>query len=264
MRVGNKHSLFGLLVCGWLLSSCDSPVQWISGDLPNGPPQDSLLTYYRTEHFVFFYDAVAYVKSQVIANGKVKEAHLKRIESELGVQFRGEIMVRLIQSTQGNWSGEAFPEKPYLIQETRSYFQIDPGHEVAHVVSFETMGIPKYRFLVEGLAVAHELFSQPKWTRDCVDLMRGESLLNDLQAVTEITASEQVNYPLAGAFVEWLEEAYGVEEFKSFYRDLSTFSYSGFESICQRDLGIPSDSLYQRFITNRTGLAKGSKYCANY
>ncbi|MDB5050586.1 MAG: hypothetical protein JWO30_3657 [Fibrobacteres bacterium] len=250
-----------LWVLGLALMACESPVEWQGDTRPPKAPSDSLITYYRTRHFVFFYDSSAFNKAEVIANGKEKEAHLSRINSELNVAFDGEIMVRLIHSTDEPWSGEAFFEKPYFIQETRSYFVIDPGHEVAHIISFETMGVPKLRFFLEGLAVAHELDPNPKWARLCRYDITEESVAEDLQHTGQILSSYDVNYPLAGAYVEWLEQTFGIERFKDFYWDLAQFSYSTYESICLRDFGVEASELHQRFIDERLKPARGSKYC---
>ena len=127
-----------LLAMSLALAGCGNPVAW--DDRP--ARTDSLINYHRTPHFVFFYDINSYLRNEIEANGKTKEAHLARLESELGVSFDKEIMVRLISESGENWSGQAYPREPYFIQETRGYFVQDNGHEIAHIVSFETLGFP--------------------------------------------------------------------------------------------------------------------------
>ena len=121
----------------------------------------------------------------------------------------------------GTWAGLAYPTEPYFIEETRAYFVIDKGHEVAHIVSFEALGkAARYRFFVEGLAAAHELDDRPKWARRCGASWRWSSIPDALDRMTLAQSSENVDYALAAAYVEWLETEFGMERFKNFYRDL--------------------------------------------
>lgn len=239
------------------LSGCGNPVAW---EEPR-ERQDSLINYYRTPHFVFFYDINSYLRREIEANGNTKEAHLKRIESELGVSFDKEIMVRLISESGENWSGQAYPREPYFIQETRDYFVRDNGHEIVHIVSFETLGFPDRRMFVEGLAAAHELDARPKWTRLCYTGMDSTGAFRSLGQMINTKVSENVDYDLAGAFVEWLEDEFGMEAFKAFYRDLSTFPRSSVSSLYARDFGLNEDALHGRFISERFNLVNAGKYC---
>jgi hypothetical protein len=248
-------------VAAALLIACGNPVAW------QGAPStgaDSLVNYYRTPHFVFFYDTSVYRRSEVVANGKAKEAHLKRITSELAVSFDKEIMVRLISASGDNWSGQAYPREPYFIQEDRDYFVSDNGHEIVHIVSFETMGFPNNRFFVEGLAAAHELSDQPKWTRLCFGFSDSSQVAEALARVFDVTTSPEVNYALAGAYVEWLEQKFGIETFKAFYVALGTFDYSSTASLCERYFGMEVESLHAAFIKERFNMALGSRYCGGY
>lgn len=240
------------------LSGCGNPVAW--EEPPGGA--DSLINYYRTPHFVFFYDINSYLRREIEANGKTKEAHLKRIESELGVSFDKEIMVRLISESGQNWSGQAYPREPYFIQETRNYFVQDNGHEIVHIVSFETLGLPEKRMFVEGLAAAHELDARPKWTRLCYSEMDSTDAFRFLGEMVDARVSEIVDYDLAGAFVEWLEEEFGMEVFKAFYRDLSAFPGSSVSSLYARNFGLNEDRLHGRFISERFNMVNAGKYCA--
>jgi hypothetical protein len=241
------------------LAGCGNPVGWEG----NAARPDSLVNYYRTPHFVFFYDTSVYGRAEIEANGKAKEAHLKRIESELGVSFGKEIMVRLISESGENWSGQAYPREPYFIQETRGYFIRDNGHEIVHIVSFETMGFPGFRFFVEGLAAAHELDARPKWARLCGATDDSLELLGKLLSMTQARNSEQVDYALAAAYVEWLEGEFGLEGFKAFYRDLGLYTYSSLASLIERDFGMTEEELHGRFFSERYRQAIGSKYCGD-
>lgn len=241
------------------LAGCGNPVGW-EGGLAR---QDSLVNYYRTPHFVFFYDTSVYGRAEIVANGKAKEAHLVRIESELGVSFGKEIMVRLISESGENWSGQAYPREPYFIQETRNYFIGDNGHEIAHIVSYETLGFPGFRFFVEGLAAAHELDARPKWARLCGGGGDSLQVVGKLASMALARTSEQVDYALAAAYVEWMEEEFGMERFKAFYRDLGVFTYSSLASICGRDFGMTDAEMHGRFFSRRYRQAIGSKYCGH-
>lgn len=245
------------LVLAVSLSGCGNPVAW------EEPPErtDSLINYFRTPHFVFFYDINYYQRREIEANGNTKEAHLKRIESELGVSFDKEIMVRLISESGQNWSGQAYPREPYFIQETRNYFLQDDGHEIVHIVSFETLGFPDQRMFVEGLAAAHELDAKPKWARLCYSGMDSTDVFQALGQMIDARVSESVDYALAAAFVEWLEEEFGMEDFKAFYRDLSAFPGSSVSSLYARNFGLNEDALHGRFVSERFNKVNAGKYC---
>jgi PKD repeat protein len=244
---------FAIMVMG----GCGNPITFSESN--QGAPRDSLVNYYRTHHFVFFYDTSVYSHAEITSNGATKEAHLARIDKELGVSFDKEIMVRLISNSGQNWSGQAYPREPYFIQETRDYFTQDNGHEIVHIVS----GFPAQRFFVEGLAAAHELAPLPKWTRLCSVLGDSSQVLEVLTAMTDVGVSDQVDYTLAAAYVEWLEDTFGLERFKRFYRDLSEFRNSGVSSLYFRNFGAAEEDIHKRFISERFNMAMGSRYCAH-
>lgn len=247
------------LLMSLLASGCENPVAWRVSSLSR---KDSLINYYRTPHFVFFFDTSVYSMPEVISNGKAKEAHLQRINKELGVSFEKEIMVRLISESGQNWSGQAYPREPYFIQETRDYFVEDNGHEVVHIVSFETLGLPWLRFFVEGLAAAHELDARPKYARLCGIRADPEELPGILERMIGATISENVNYELAAAYVEWLEVEFGLETFKSFYQELAGNPNYDWTKICIHHFGIHPEQLHERFSSERFTMARNSRYCA--
>lgn len=248
------------LLSALLTAGCENPAAW-EPDATASP--DSLINYYRTPHFVFLYDTAVYRREEVIANGKVKEAHLKRITGELEVSFDKEIVVRLVSDLGETWAGLAHPTEPYFIEETRSYFLSDNGHEVAHIVSFEALGkAARYRFFVEGLAAAHELDDRPKWARLCNASFRWISIPVVLDEMTLAQRSESVDYALAAAYVEWLETEFGMERFKDFYRDLQVYMESSYASLVLRHFDVEPGELHRRFDEEVAGPAERSKYCA--
>jgi hypothetical protein len=70
-----------------------------------------------------------------------------------------------------------------------------------------------------------------------------------------------VDYDLAAAYVEWLEQRFGMERFRDFYRDLSHFPQSSISSLAYRNFGKDEDELHGEFIATRLRMADGSKYC---
>jgi hypothetical protein len=265
LRMANGLILIGrcltALMAAMLFGACGNPVEW-----NDAPPKTSgaLVNYHRTDHFVFFYDTSMFTKAEIESNGKTKEAHLSRIEKELGVSFKKEIIVRLISESGQNWAGQAYPREPYFIQETRDYFVRDNGHEIVHIVTFETMGLPDSRFFVEGVAAAHELDDRPKWSRLCHNQADSSALMEILIGMLQVKSSAEVDYALAAAYVEWLEEEFGVERFKSFYRDMSAYRISTLSSLLERNFGANEEALHKRFIEERFDMAKRSKYCGGW
>jgi hypothetical protein len=248
---------------GFLLTGCENPVTWQEDTTPG--EEDPELGEYRFGHFMFLYDTRYFSSGRVVDNGKAKEAHLERINSELGVAFDGTIIVRLTSDLGPTRSGEAYSNHPYFISESWNYFVQDNGHEIAHIISFETLGFPgPHRFYVEGLAAAHELDSQPKLARLCRYLWDEEELAALLVGQGEVRRSELVNYDLAAAFVEWLEQEFGMEAFKTFYRELEQFpasSLSSLSSLYERNFGLDQSGMHRRFIRERYLKLKGSQAC---
>lgn len=256
--MGPWVSILSVFIASLLLGGCGNPVTWND---PDGGGRDSLVNYHRTRHFVFFYDISVYSKGEIIANGKTKEAHLDRINAELGVTFDKEIMVRLISESGSTWSGQAFPREPYFIQETRDYFVEDNGHEIAHIISFEALGFPESHFFLEGLAAAHELDSEPKLSRLCGSDLDSSELFAILKTQFPEPVSSKVDYALAAAYVEWLEVKFGMERFRAFYRDMGDFPGSSISSLCYRNFGMYEDELHGEFISKRYKPAMRSKTC---
>lgn len=243
-----------------LLPGCENPVTWQED--PSPPMDDPELGEYRTEHFVYLYDTRYFRSDLVVANGKAKEAHLERINGELQVSFDGTIIVRLTSELGPTRSGEAYANLPYFISESWDYFIHDDGHEIAHIVSFATMGFPNpYRFFVEGLAAAHELDSRPKLVRLCRYYWEREEIDLLLAEQGQVLQSGLVNYHLAAAFVEWLEQEFGMDAFKRFYRDLETFPASSLSSLYGSHFGIDQSGLHRRFIEEKYLKLRGSKAC---
>lgn len=254
------------LLCGFGLAlaflACENPVTW--NEKPADEGRDTLLGQYRTGHFVYLYDTKWFRENQIIANGKSKEAHLERICRELKVSFHKEIMVRLTSTLGRTHTGEAYLNEPYFITESLDYFHQDNGHEIAHIVSFEALGKPdRRRFFLEGVAAAHELDSEPKLHRLCGHHLDSWEMESFLESNTESTRSADVDYDVAAAFVEWLELEFGMERFKTFYRDLETFQESSLSSLYEKNFGLTATALHGKFVAERFAPLQGSRHCEN-
>lgn len=245
------------------LTSCNLILDNNSSSPQAGDPDNPKILSYQTKHFIFLFMDNTFAMADVIANGKVKEAHLTRINSELNVNFSGQIIVRLIESS-GEWGGRAHPQMPYLIQETKQYFIRDSGHEVVHAVVFETLGHPSFSFFVEGLAVAHELSDIPRWYNICRHNYSESELYEKLDKMLLANKSEDIDYPIAGAYVQWMEREFGLEPFKTFYQDLSHGNLKVLENAVSKNFGLSVEKLNKSFYTKQWVPAHQTRQCKGY
>ncbi|CEN78235.1 hypothetical protein [Paraclostridium sordellii] len=97
-------------------------------------------------------------------------------------------------------------------------------HEDAHIISYNTLGIPNIAFLREGLAMFFDKgylgIDNYSWVRYFLSKNRyislNELIVNDKFHKT----SHFITYTIAGAFAEYLICIFGVNKFKEFYSNV--------------------------------------------
>ena len=129
------------------------------------------------------------------------------------------------------------------------------NHEIVHVVAIMLIGHPPALFN-EGLAVAHQALPAdgilyPQWNRLHIhDIAKSQLAANVIPPVEALLASTdffrynaEAVYPMAGSFVRWLIDQYGLETFRAFvsgatFNQLPATTSARFEAVYGIPIGI--------------------------
>jgi hypothetical protein len=99
-------------------------------------------------------------------------------------------------------------------------------HEDAHIISY-ALNMPQSIFLREGLAMYFDKvwWNKPndEWVRILIKSNRYLNIKDLLQNDLFLNHSDEITYPIAGAFVKYLINRYGKELF------ISVYSYKGYD-----------------------------------
>ena len=98
-------------------------------------------------------------------------------------------------------------------------------HEDAHIISYNTLGIPNIAFLREGLAMFFDKgylgIDNHSWVRYFISKNRYISLKELIVNEHFYKISHFITYTIAGAFVDYLICTFGVDNFKQFYMNVT-------------------------------------------
>jgi hypothetical protein len=101
-------------------------------------------------------------------------------------------------------------------------------HETVHAIFMNRFGLSRSRLLVEGAAVAIDkgfgiVEENGKRVRvpiyNIVRDQRGQQKLLSIKYLCSGKGSEELFYPQAGVFVEWLIKNYGINKYQELYRN---------------------------------------------
>jgi hypothetical protein len=183
---------------------------------------DGLSSPYRSEHFHIHFEDTFLTAHELETIALRKERHLREINRYLGTDYDGVIEVVLT-------------ERPIASRATRyerthesvGYVLDDTGHETAHVVALSQWGRCDTDVLQEGLAVAAEVHENG---RNAIDrfMKKLDSRLDDITLDSVMSELNQdmagefkytsFEYAMAGAFIEYLRETFGMSTVKRWYR----------------------------------------------
>ncbi|MBI4641773.1 MAG: hypothetical protein HY731_13840 [Candidatus Tectomicrobia bacterium] len=179
---------------------------------------------YESKHFLFSCDPKSPVAGRIRAHADTYDKTFEEISQVLGVQLNEKIRVYIYASSEAfrreeggdMYSGRASGR---LMEIHESPF-IPPGHEMAHILADHIGSVyPEYPFLREGLAVYFEGSERQR---------RLHTIAKDYLTRKELTSLEPLKdrfrdlkpamtYPVAGSFVKYLIDTYGLEKFKALW-----------------------------------------------
>lgn len=94
-------------------------------------------------------------------------------------------------------------------------------HEDAHIISYNALAKPKQNFIREGLAMFFDRvwwgIPNQAWTKEFINSNAYININNLMNNDEFFKYSDSITYPIAGAFTEYLINAYGIEKYKKFY-----------------------------------------------
>lgn len=207
--------LFLALLEGTLLIRCT--------DYAQTPDYFKGCAVYTTEHFRIHFRECDYSLQEVKRFGEKKERLLRYINTALAVEFNTVIDTYLFISGSNPFA--TLTKKTF---ESCSYIHSDCGHEIVHVVTFETLGYSCSRFLIEGFAEAIELdFDHSNAIVRFVAHAKAVGKDKDLPIAEKISNNSSFivcpyDYDMAGGFVKYLMCRWNIETVKEFYQASAT------------------------------------------
>lgn len=121
-------------------------------------------------------------------------------------------------------------------------------HEDAHIISYHTLTRPPQVFIREGLAMYFDKvywgISNDAWVYYFLQNDKFISLKDLIIDSKFYSFSDKLTYPIAGSFVSYIINNYGLEKFKNFYLTLN----ESFEHCFEKSFGISLDEMEKDFI----------------
>lgn len=192
-----------------------------------------------TEHFEVYGWKVPTGTGRLRTVAAAREQALRRIAELLGVVFTGRIRLVLYpdsatKTSQTGHIGAGFASGRTIVEIFNDSVQLDPYHEVAHIVGGE-LGSPP-AMLEEGFAVyasellgadALEYLGSPGMSvAEAVCAARAEHALFPLARLSRFgeigsdSTVPRISYPQAASLTGWLIRQYGLEKFRALYARL--------------------------------------------
>jgi hypothetical protein len=203
-------------------------------------PGESEFVTYSTRHFIIHYEDRYFTDYEIAIIGEKKEHLLSNIAASLGVDFDDQITTYLF------YEGEQYAYvQNDITYESRDYALQDDGHEIAHIVSFSTIGRSNSNFLVEGLAVLLEyrigiynaiedyLTYKPSSSEK-----KSDSLSITRQILDDSFDYSYYSYRKAGAFLCYLSNTYGMTALKEFYSESCTLKSPELGGVFRKIFGL--------------------------
>jgi len=179
---------------------------------------------YESKHFLFHCDPKSPLAGRIRGHADMYDKIFEEISQVLGVQLNEKIRVYLYASHEAfsRESGESL----YVGRVSRRLMEIHespfvpPGHEMAHLLADHIGPVyPEYPLLTEGLAVYFEGSDRQKKLHGIAKdyLLRKE--LTSLEPLKDRfrDLKPAMTYPVAGSFVKYLIDTYGLEKFKELW-----------------------------------------------
>lgn len=191
-------------------------------------PSDENWKVHRSEHYIFHFRPNSIAEEEIGYIAAVQEAGYQRILGILGETTGPTIGYYLYESladkaritgVKGSGIAEAALGEVHVVYGNDR--KVTGLHEDCHVLAQQLWGGSRLPFLVEGLAV----YCDGHWLSAPVDrwvsVLSKRGDLIPLQGLLQPDLFESypdlLTYPVAGSFVKFLIEKFGIEDFRTFY-----------------------------------------------
>lgn len=195
----------------------------------------------HSDNYIFHYikDSLGEKDIENIIN--IQEQCNKHISKVLKVSMKGKIKYFLCNSREevgvsygDNEPCSGFSRMPNEIWAVYNEKNKCIGyHEDAHIISYNTLGVPESAFIREGLAMYFDRvwfgIDNNFWVHEYLKRNKYVSITDLINNKEFSKYSDILTYPIAGAFTEYLISLFGIERFKGFYVQLSSLRNIGFE-----------------------------------
>ena len=187
---------------------------------------------YSSKHYIFHFVKDSLAENDIDKIVSIQEKCYKEISSFLNVSLTFKIDYFLLETPElvGNIYGDNDPCNGFANLPNEIYAVYNDKvkcigyHEDTHIISY-ILNKPESIFIREGLAMYFDKVwwnkSNDEWVRIFLKSDRYINIKNLIQNKFFLNHSDEITYPIAGAFVKYLINRYGKELF------ISVYSYKG-------------------------------------
>ncbi len=226
--------------------------------LSSHPVYSQSWTVYESENYTFYYTESTITKPELERIAEIQEDIFDFVSGFLGVEYTKKIGYYLhpsreeFKSFAGGYVGES-GKVHWLCEMCGTHYctnwKGDP-HEITHILSFE-IGLPSTLFM-EGLAiyVSDVYFGEESYSRSKI-LLENDAVVPPSDLVRSLDFREHdpvVSYNVAGSFVAFMIETYGIERFLRLYSESPT-TYASIDMNTERIYGKSFEDLENEWIS---------------
>lgn len=187
---------------------------------------------FESEHYIFYAHSGSYAEMHFHEIACIQERCFSEICTYTGVAFAKRIRYYLCDSrveigvlTCGEPCNACTYDYDLIYAVYNHSVQCIGYHEDAHLISY-AIAIPDSIFLREGFAMMFDGMWHGVKNSDIVANIGKHSISKLFDNDYFYALPEDITYPLAGAFTEFLVERYGMKNYLSFYKDPSSPEYT--------------------------------------
>jgi hypothetical protein len=186
----------------------------------------------ESDNYVFRYNKDSIAEKDIESIIETQEFCYEFICKYLEVRMKDKIHYYLCESPEqvGQIYGDNEPCNAFASKPNKVYAVYNEDikcigfHEDAHIISYNTLGIPNIAFLRDGLAMFFDKgylgIENYSWVRYFISNNRYISLNELIVNENFYKVSHCITYTIAGAFVDYLICIFGVDKFKEFYSNV--------------------------------------------
>jgi len=234
MMISFLHStivktVFTMVAVGLVLPACTEFIAEVEREEEwQVEESDAIAIHYRRPHFSEAPSPGEVTVRRMLTN---QNFYYRAIQDSIRRDFHDKVLLYLFNRDEAeeaigtNTGGHAIPKFntvyytfiPERPSYTDPYGVTDPvvgAHELAHVITHRSLGIPPTKMMSEGYAVWLDGFYAGRSIEDWLRYYRDQApdkIMTPEQLLNEAYEAEYIFYPNAGFFIRFLVRTYGVE-----------------------------------------------------